>query len=319
MTGLTPLYCNRWNLYYHRGVRPHGLRARKGARPPLPALPADLLYGRLLATAAQHVLGGGPAPRGAGALGRRDAASRCRWTAGSARRRGRRGGAGARRAPVLDLGCGPGPASRRAAASGKVALGVDLSPVAVRLARRRGGAAIPGDVFGAVPWAGALADGAAAGRQRRHRRRARRAAAADARAAGAGGAALVELDPPGAPTVRTRVRIEARRGQRVVPVGARRRRRDRAARGAAPGSPVEDASAPAGAGSRGCGGHGGRPARSSRRSAARRCAGPWLTAALGTVLLVLVAIVAATGFLSHVAYSPDLRGNAIVPAARTCR
>jgi DMSO/TMAO reductase YedYZ molybdopterin-dependent catalytic subunit len=42
--------------------------------------------------------------------------------------------------------------------------------------------------------------------------------------------------------------------------------------------------------------------------------GPWLTAALGTVLLGLVAIVAVTGFLSHMAYEPDLRGNAIVPA-----
>jgi DMSO/TMAO reductase YedYZ molybdopterin-dependent catalytic subunit len=42
--------------------------------------------------------------------------------------------------------------------------------------------------------------------------------------------------------------------------------------------------------------------------------GPWLTAAIGTVLLVLVAVVAVTGFLSHVAYEPDLRGNAIVPA-----
>jgi DMSO/TMAO reductase YedYZ molybdopterin-dependent catalytic subunit len=44
--------------------------------------------------------------------------------------------------------------------------------------------------------------------------------------------------------------------------------------------------------------------------------GPWLTAALGSVLLVLVAIVAATGFLSHAAYMPDLPGNAIVPADR---
>jgi DMSO/TMAO reductase YedYZ molybdopterin-dependent catalytic subunit len=41
--------------------------------------------------------------------------------------------------------------------------------------------------------------------------------------------------------------------------------------------------------------------------------GPWLTAALGSVLLVLVTIVALTGFLSHAAYEPDLRGNAIVP------
>jgi DMSO/TMAO reductase YedYZ molybdopterin-dependent catalytic subunit len=44
--------------------------------------------------------------------------------------------------------------------------------------------------------------------------------------------------------------------------------------------------------------------------------GPWLTSALGTVLLVLITIVATTGFLSHAAYMPDLRGNAIVPADR---
>src|SRR3954471_24203751 len=41
--------------------------------------------------------------------------------------------------------------------------------------------------------------------------------------------------------------------------------------------------------------------------------GPWLTAALGSVLLALVAIVATTGFLSHAAYMPDLGANAIVP------
>jgi DMSO/TMAO reductase YedYZ molybdopterin-dependent catalytic subunit len=44
--------------------------------------------------------------------------------------------------------------------------------------------------------------------------------------------------------------------------------------------------------------------------------GPWLTAALGSILLVLVAIVATTGFLSHMAYEPDLPANAIVPAGR---
>ena len=42
--------------------------------------------------------------------------------------------------------------------------------------------------------------------------------------------------------------------------------------------------------------------------------GPWLTSALGSLLLVLVSVVIVTGFLSHVAYEPDLRGNAIVPA-----
>src|ERR687893_2691185 len=44
--------------------------------------------------------------------------------------------------------------------------------------------------------------------------------------------------------------------------------------------------------------------------------GPWLTSALGTILLVLIAIVATTGFLSHAAYMPDLAGNEIVPADR---
>lgn len=41
--------------------------------------------------------------------------------------------------------------------------------------------------------------------------------------------------------------------------------------------------------------------------------GPWLTTVLGSVLLVAVAIVGATGFLSHAAYDPDLGANAIVP------
>ena len=44
--------------------------------------------------------------------------------------------------------------------------------------------------------------------------------------------------------------------------------------------------------------------------------GPWLTAALGSVLLVLVTVVAVTGFLSHAAYNPGLGGNAIVDPAR---
>jgi hypothetical protein len=44
--------------------------------------------------------------------------------------------------------------------------------------------------------------------------------------------------------------------------------------------------------------------------------GPWLTAALGSILLVLITIVATTGFLSHLAYMPDLGTNAIVPKDR---
>jgi len=41
--------------------------------------------------------------------------------------------------------------------------------------------------------------------------------------------------------------------------------------------------------------------------------GPRLTAVLGSALLVLMAIVVVTGFLSHTAYEPGLAGNAIVP------
>ena len=40
--------------------------------------------------------------------------------------------------------------------------------------------------------------------------------------------------------------------------------------------------------------------------------GPWLTAVLGSVLLLLVVIVSLTGFLSHAAYQPDLGRNALV-------
>lgn len=41
--------------------------------------------------------------------------------------------------------------------------------------------------------------------------------------------------------------------------------------------------------------------------------GPWLTTILGSVLLVAVVVVGATGFFSHAAYNPDLGHNAIVP------
>jgi DMSO/TMAO reductase YedYZ molybdopterin-dependent catalytic subunit len=43
--------------------------------------------------------------------------------------------------------------------------------------------------------------------------------------------------------------------------------------------------------------------------------GPWLTAVLGTLLLLPLVIVAATGFASHAAYQPDLGRNAIVDPA----
>jgi len=173
------------------------------------ALPADLLYGRLLATAAQHALDGGPPARARVRsidgtleplpldrwLGGLDAADAVTATLAEA--------------PVLDLGCGPGRHLAALRGAGKRGLGVDLSPVAMGLARRRGASAIPGDVFGSVPGAGRyrtalLLDGnvGIGGSPALLLRRTRELLRA-------GGMALVELDPPGAPTFRTRVRLEA--------------------------------------------------------------------------------------------------------------
>jgi DMSO/TMAO reductase YedYZ molybdopterin-dependent catalytic subunit len=44
--------------------------------------------------------------------------------------------------------------------------------------------------------------------------------------------------------------------------------------------------------------------------------GPWLSSVLGLLLLGALAVVAASGFLSHAAYEPRLDGNAIVPRGR---
>jgi len=173
------------------------------------ALPADRLYGRLLATAAQQVLAGGPPARARlrswdGTL---EPLPLDRWVAPA-------DAVDAQllelaEPAVLDLGCGPGRHLAALRAAGKPGLGVDLSPVAVRLARRRGAAAIPGDVFGTVPLAGRwrtalLLDGnvGIGGAPELLLGRTRELLAA-------GGCALVEVDPPGAPTLRTRLRIEA--------------------------------------------------------------------------------------------------------------
>ena len=48
--------------------------------------------------------------------------------------------------------------------------------------------------------------------------------------------------------------------------------------------------------------------------------GPWLTAVLGSILLVMIVVVAVTGLISHSAYQPDVVGgyNATVgPTAAT--
>jgi SAM-dependent methyltransferase len=58
------------------------------------------------------------------------------------------------RGPVLDVGCGPGRHLHALAARGVFALGVDLSPVAVDLARGRGARAIVASIFDELPGSG---------------------------------------------------------------------------------------------------------------------------------------------------------------------
>jgi SAM-dependent methyltransferase len=53
--------------------------------------------------------------------------------------------------PVIDLGCGPGRLVVSLAEEGVEVLGVDSSPSAVTLARRRGACVLQGDVFGPIP------------------------------------------------------------------------------------------------------------------------------------------------------------------------
>ncbi|MFG2039314.1 class I SAM-dependent methyltransferase [Dactylosporangium sp. NPDC048998] len=99
---------------------------------------------------------------------------------------------------TVDLGCGPGRLIGALAASGRRVLGVDLSPQAVRYARRHGAPVLRQDLFGPLPgeggWTGALlADGniGIGGDPARLLRRCRRLV-------GPAGAVLVEVDPPGA-------------------------------------------------------------------------------------------------------------------------
>ncbi|WP_433058508.1 class I SAM-dependent methyltransferase [Dactylosporangium sp. CS-033363] len=99
---------------------------------------------------------------------------------------------------TVDLGCGPGRLTGALAATGRRVLGVDVSPQAVRYARRHGAPVVRQDLFGPLPgeggWTGALlADGniGIGGDPVRLLRRCRRLVRP-------GGAVLVEVDPPGA-------------------------------------------------------------------------------------------------------------------------
>jgi len=166
--------------------------------------PAELLYGRLLASAA-----GGAEPGAARvriADGRAHELPLARWLApvDDVDRIVLADAAG----PVLDIGCGPGRHLAALAAAGHAGLGLDLSPVAVRLARARGAEAILRSVFADVPRSGSwrtalLLDGniGIGGAPEALLARARALVAP-------GGAVLVETGPPDAPTRRVRVRLE---------------------------------------------------------------------------------------------------------------
>jgi len=166
--------------------------------------PAELLYGRLLASAA-----GGVEPVEARfriADGRARKLPLHKWLAPVD---------GADRAvlaharpPVLDIGCGPGRHLAALASAGHEGLGLDLSPAAVRIARARGAEAILRSVFADVPRAGTwgtalLLDGniGIGGAPEALLARARALVAP-------GGVVLVETGPPSAPTRHVRVRLE---------------------------------------------------------------------------------------------------------------
>ena len=173
------------------------------------ALPAGLLYGRLLATAAAQLAVGGASGGGVvrTADGRLSPLPFERWLRPAegpdeivlARVEG----------PALDIGCGPGRHVAALRSRGCRALGIDLSPVAVSITRGRGAEAVLGSIFDDVVDAGAwqaalLLDGnvgiggaplALLGRAR------------DLLASG--GAVIAEFGPPGTATRRTRVRLEA--------------------------------------------------------------------------------------------------------------
>lgn len=111
-------------------------------------------------------------------------------------------------APVLDVGCGPARHTLALLARGVTALGVDVSPGAVRIAAERGAPVLLRSVFDGLPdegsWGSALLlDGnlgiggnpvALLSRLRRVLRR--------------GGRVLVEVEPPGTLTESFRARIE---------------------------------------------------------------------------------------------------------------
>jgi SAM-dependent methyltransferase len=112
-------------------------------------------------------------------------------------------------APVLDVGCGPGRHVLALARRGTLALGVDVSPVAVRMARAGGASVLHGSVFDQVPGAGTwgtalLLDGNIGIGGRPTALLARLAALLRP-----GGLVLAELEAPGVASGRAVIRLEA--------------------------------------------------------------------------------------------------------------
>jgi SAM-dependent methyltransferase len=111
--------------------------------------------------------------------------------------------------PTLDVGSGPGRLTMALAERGVPALGIDVTPCAVRTARAAGALTLVRDVFGHVPGAGRwatvlLADGniGIGGDPVALLRRV-------AELLGPAGKALVEVQPPGSPLRREQVRLRA--------------------------------------------------------------------------------------------------------------
>lgn len=110
--------------------------------------------------------------------------------------------------PTLDVGCGPGRLTAELSRRGQVALGIDVSALAVAMTIARGGTALRRDVFTLVPGAGrwrevVLADGnvGIGGDPVRLLTRCRTLLAT-------GGSVLLDLEPSGLSLRRGRVRLE---------------------------------------------------------------------------------------------------------------
>ncbi len=110
--------------------------------------------------------------------------------------------------PVLDVGCGPGRHVLALAERGVVALGIDITPAAVDLARRRGAPVLARSVFDRVPgagrWSSALLLDGNLGIGGHPPVLLERVASFLT----AGGAVLVELEPPGTSPTAGLVRLD---------------------------------------------------------------------------------------------------------------